>query len=185
MKSLIEDLKKALDALAYADLGELKPQDDKEQLLHTLPPATALQQSAASRQSQRNTRRVVLALGESLRPGAMKYAVNTCQRMKASLDVLCVSSQHAAEQALKPHLAMLRDAQVACRIVVERGPLAAAVARHTQSQAGTLLVVAGAEDEKQLKSPRSDRSPFSSWKLEFPLVVVMDNAANATTARSY
>lgn len=174
MKTLWKDIKTAFDALAHADLGELKPPEQKAELLNALPPATALQQKMASRRAAR-TRQVVLAIEDRLSPATMKYAVNTCQRVDASLDLLCTVSQAVAEKAIAPYLEMLKTADIAWRIAVRQGPLPQAIANYTRTQPGTLLVVAGADTALHAKAARGGSSRGANWRLDFPLVVVGDN----------
>jgi hypothetical protein len=174
VKTLWQDIKTALDALAHADLGELKPQEQKAELLNALPPATALQQKMAGRRVARS-RQVVLAIEGRLPPAAMQYAVNTCQRVDADLDLLCTVSQAVAEKAIVPYVDMLRAADIAWRIAVRNGPLPQAITNYTRTQPGTLLVVAGADTELHARTAQGGPSRSAAWRLDFPLVVVGDN----------
>lgn len=176
MKKLIEDFKKALGGLAYSDLGEMQTREQKALAVDAMPIPTALQEDAGQRALASRNRRVVLVVQERLDAAAVKYAVNTCERMAASLDILCTAGRDAADKAVSPFIQMFRDKQITHRIVVKRGSLEQAIADHTHAEPGTLLVVAGAGDQLEPAVPSRTERRRPNWRLDFPLVVVMDNS---------
>lgn len=176
MKRLIQTIKKdintALDGLAYADLGELRSSASKAAVLEAIP------LSAINRQSTGSTRvrSVVLAINQRLQVSALRYAASICQRMNATLDVLCVSNSSTCEAVLTPHADWLREQAVEYRIVMRTGPLAEAIARYLDAQPGILVAVAGSGDVIDIGNKKPRKSKQSYWKSDFPLVVVADQA---------
>jgi hypothetical protein len=131
----------------------------------------------------RENRRVLLALRGLEGDGrTMTYALNTCRRVGAGLDLLCVADRALPEAelrgALAPFLANLAAAGIPCRPVSVAGCIKEQIVRYTKAHpevsfvvvesAGVLERGCGAGDERRLSH---------LWKrLTCPLVVVSDPA---------
>ncbi len=132
----------------------------------------------------RKHRRVLLALrGLEGEARTMTYALNTCRRIGAGLDVLCVADRALPEKelrsALAPFLASLAEAGIPFRAFSSAGCIKEQIVRYTRAHpevsfvvvesAGVLDRGCGAADERRLSH---------LWKrLTCPLVVVSDRQA--------
>ena len=131
----------------------------------------------------REHRRVLLALrGLEGDARTMAYALNTCRRIGAGLDVLFVADRALSEEdfrrARAPFLAIIAAAGVHCRPTAAAGCIKEQIIRYTKAHpevsfvvvesAGVLDRGCGVEDERRLSK---------LWKrLTCPLVVVSDPA---------
>lgn len=158
---VIGKAQQALEAAAFAEAGD-----------H--PGATSL---------LREHRRVLLAQrGLAGDARTMTYAINTCRRIGAGLDVLFVADRALSDAdlqgALAPFLASLAEAQVPCRPLSAAGCIKEQIVRYTTEHpevsfvvvesAGVLDRGCGADDQRRLAK---------LWnRLTCPLVVVSDPA---------
>ncbi|MHB8893549.1 MAG: hypothetical protein ACYC99_00015 [Candidatus Geothermincolia bacterium] len=131
----------------------------------------------------RENHRVLLALrGLEGDPRTMAYALNTCRRIGAGLDVLFVADRALSEEdlrgALAPFLENLVAAGIPCRPTAAAGCIKEQIIRYTKAHpevsfvvvesAGVLDRGCGSDDERRLAR---------LWKqLTCPLVVVSDPA---------
>ena len=131
----------------------------------------------------REHRRVLLALrGLAGDARTMTYALNTCQRIGAGLDVLFVADRTLSDEdlrgALAPFLVNLAEAGISCRHTSAAGCIKEQIIHYTKAHpevsfvvvesAGVLDRGCGADDERRLSK---------LWKrLTCPLVVVTDPA---------
>ena len=131
----------------------------------------------------REHRRVLLALrGLEGDARTMTYALNTCKRVGAGLDVLFVADRALADEelrrALAPFLANLAAAGIPCRPTSAAGCIKEQIVHYTKTHpevsfvivesAGVLDRGCGIDDERRLSK---------LWKrLTCPLVVVSDPA---------
>ena len=139
--------------------------------------------AAGARSISRENRRVLLALrGLEGDARTMTYALNTCRRIDAGLDVLFVADRTLSGQdlrdALGPFLAQCAAAGITCRPTAAAGCIKEQIVRYTKAHpevsfvvvesAGVLDGGCGADDERRLSH---------LWKrLTCPLVVVSDPA---------
>lgn len=160
-RHLVGRMQLALEAAAFAEAGDC---------------------SGATRLLREN-RRVLLALrGLEGDARTMTYARNTCQRIGAGLDVLCVADRALPEEelgrALAPFLASLAAAGIPCRTFPIAGCIKEQIIRYTRAHpevsfvvvesAGVLDRGCGIDDERRLAR---------LWnRLTCPLVVVSDPA---------
>jgi len=137
-------------------------------------------------------RRVLLALrGLEWSARTMTYALNTCQRIGAGLDVLCVADRALSEKelrsALAPFLASLAAAGIPCRPTSLAGCIKEQIIRYTRTHPEVSFVVVesawvpdsgcGADDERRLSH---------RWKrLSCPLVRVSDRQAAEKGPRTF
>ena len=128
-------------------------------------------------------RRVLLALrGLEGDARTMTYALNTCRRVGAGLDVLCVADRALPEGDLRhklaPFLASVAEAGIPCRATSVAGCIKEQIIRYTEAHpevsfvvvesAGVLERGCGADDARRLSR---------LWnRLARPLVVVSDPA---------
>ena len=138
---------------------------------------------AGAKSLMRENRRVLLALrGLEGDARTMTYALNTCRRIGAGLDVLCVADRALSDTdlrgAIAPFLASVAEAGILCRPSSAAGCIKEQIVRYTKAHPEVSFVVVestgvldrgcGADDERRLSQ---------LWKrLACPLVVVSDPA---------
>jgi len=108
MRRLSPTLKKMLEGLAYADLGEMLPQSAKDELLtgrtsaeRTAAPVPAPKAASATPPSPK---RVGLFLGPYATPAVVEYALESCARMHAELVVFTFMDDKRAHHLLEDRL---------------------------------------------------------------------------------
>ena len=152
MKPLADQIKQALAALAYADLGEragrgamheaLFPDD-----LSPIGPAVAPR------------RLIALGVGETLPGPVMNYAIGACRRMQAGLLFLTTDALRVRDQ-LVDYLPELRG--IECLTEELTGTSASDVLHALNLRGGVLFAVTGADDDPLrvlLRAKRGQRSP--------------------------
>ena len=125
---LTDDIKRMLDALAYANAGDYLTLPQKDAVLKDAAPTPA---TAAAPEAATATRRphVGLYLGSEVSADVMQYVTQTCARLKHDLTVLTFESETEARALLAPYQAMLDKAGTAISVVVVSGEPPAALAR--------------------------------------------------------
>lgn len=122
-------------------------------------------------------RRVLLAV----RNGAMdrrtlRYAVNTCKRLDASLDILYVSSSEAKDADLAQFTSELQADGIDYRLVRKGGCLKQAIIDYTTSKKEILFAVTESTENLDADCKGNGRRLSDAWRnLECPLVVVTES----------
>lgn len=131
----------------------------------------------------REGRRVLLALrGLTGDARTMTYALNTCQRVGAGLDVLCVADRALPDEELRnvlaPFLASLAEAGIPCRPTAAAGCIKEQIVRYTKAHPEVSFVVVESTGVLDRGCGLDDARRLSHlWKrLACPLVVVSDPA---------
>jgi hypothetical protein len=124
-------------------------------------------------------KRVLLAIQSGLREDkTMKYAVSTCQRNNADLDILVVAPAEAMDEALRPLIKEAKREGVHCRIARRKGRLPDAIIDYTNSEKRILFVVVESINSMNREGNLHNVSLSKSWdSLRCPLVVVSDAAS--------
>jgi hypothetical protein len=125
---LTAEIKRMLDALAYANAGDyLSPLQKDEVLEHsTVARATPAPASAAPAGAKPQ---VGLYLGSEVSDDAMQYVAHTCARLRHDLTVLTFESESDARALLAPYEPLLEQAGAEMRVVVMTGDPPAALAQ--------------------------------------------------------
>jgi hypothetical protein len=127
---LTDDIKRMLDALAYANAGDYLTLPQKDAVLKDAAPTPATAAAAAEATSPPARRpQVGLYLGSELSADIMQYVTQTCARLRHDLTVLTFESETEARALLAPYQAMLDKAGTALGVVVVSGEPPAALAR--------------------------------------------------------
>jgi hypothetical protein len=127
---LTDDIKRMLNALAYANAGDYLTLPQKDEVLKDATPATANVATAAKATAPAAKRpHVGLYLGSELSADVMQYVTQTCARLKHDLTVLTFESETEARALLAPYQAMLDKAGTGLNVVVVSGEPPAALAR--------------------------------------------------------
>ncbi len=129
----------------------------------------------------REGRRVLLALrGLEGDARTLSYALNTCLRIGAALDVLCVADRPIPEenlrQALAPFLARLAEAGIPCRPQAAAGCIKDQIIRYTKAHPEVSFVVVESSGVLERGCGENERRRLARlWnRLTCPLVVVSD-----------
>lgn len=142
--SLLTDLSRALDGLAYADLGEYLPLQDKERVLGAkglYRPANVSFEKPAP-----HYRRIALAVQQRVQPGALHYAHNACERLGADLDILTNLAEGGLRPSLDPERESLARSGHRLEVVRLGRDILRGVVHYARARAGLLFVVVSAED---------------------------------------
>ena len=127
---LTDDIKRMLDALAYANAGDYLTLPQKDAVLKDAPVAAAGPASAAAPATATARRpQVGLYLGSEISADVMQYVTQTCARLRHDLTVLTFESETEARVLLAPYQAMLDKVGTALSVVVVSGEPPAALAR--------------------------------------------------------
>lgn len=158
---IIGRLQRSLEAAAFAEEGD----------------------HSGARSLLREHRRVLLALrGLEGDDRTMSYAQNTCQRIGAGLDVLCVADRALGDEelhrALAPFLASLAEVGIPCRPTSTAGCIKEQIIRYTREHPEVSFVVVESAGVLDRGCGTDDQRKLSRlWKrMTCPLVVVSDPA---------
>lgn len=127
---LTDDIKRMLDALAYANAGDYLTLPQKDRILQGSPALASTEGTAALAPPAPPARRpqVGLYLGSELSADVMHYVTQTCARLRHDLTVLTFESETEARTLLAPYQAVLDKAETALSFVVISGEPPAALA---------------------------------------------------------
>lgn len=121
---LTAEIKRMLNALAYANAGELLPSRQKYRVIAggTAPTAASEPMPATKSGPQ-----IGLYLGSEVSDDIMQYVIQTCIRLKHGLTVLTFQSEADARALLKPYQAELDAAHIGVQLNVLSGEPPAAL----------------------------------------------------------
>lgn len=156
LKKMMEKIENAMSAVSFAEEGEF----------------------ASAKEILKEERRVLLAVREhQIDSRTLRYALNTCRRVGADLDVLYASSTETTEPLLEHFLTELREGGILYRFIRKQGCLKQAIIDYTNSKKEILFVVIESSEHLDVDCVRKDRRLSESWNnLRCPLVVVSDAA---------
>jgi len=120
-------------------------------------------------------RRVLLAVRkDQVDRKTFRYAVNTCKRINAALDILYISPSKAEDPALQQYLSELTREGINYRLVQRGGCLKQAIIDYANTVKGILFAVTESSDNLEVDCKGMKAS--KAWKdLKCPLVVVQDS----------
>lgn len=129
---LTQEIKRMLNALAFADAGEGLTLSQKTRYLNknsdagnTMPVAAPAQPHTTSERQQ-----VALYMGSELPADMMHYVMQTCERLKHGLTVLTFQTDSTASELLAPYADELASAGIAMKTVVLSGDPVSGLARY-------------------------------------------------------
>lgn len=149
-------IEKTMSAISFAEEGEFE----------------------TARELIKEDRQVLLGIrhGE-IEDRTLKYALNTCKRIGAGLDILFVSSPGATDPALERFISELQKESIKYRLVRKSGCLKQEIIEHTNARKEILFVVIESSDNLDTDCKGSHKRLSESWQnLKCPLVVVMEGA---------
>ena len=185
MKSLTQELKRALAALASAEAGEMLSRRDKMSWLESSGPRSDAARSddapgAVTRAASiRPNRQVALELGERLSAAAVDYALGLCRRMEAGLALLTGDTNDRARSVVAPHVRRLEGSGVAWSVVSLAGTGRGDLESYIHDNPQVLLMVSSSTDDmlQRLVGPGQRRRRTRG--LQVPLVVLAQDADRA------
>lgn len=129
-----------------------------------------------ARQVLKEERRVLLAVKEGqIERRSLKYALNTCKRIGAHLDILYVAEDEAAGAADPVIAGFCSDIEkegIRCEVIRNAGCLKRLVIDHTKARKDILFVVIESVEAADMECGRDKRLSDSWDDLRCPLVVV-------------
>lgn len=154
MKKWLKKFEDAMSAAAFAEAGEFE----------------------TARETLREQRKILLALtGEKSDINAFKYALNTCKRIGAELEILYVSEH--AKGLLKQFQSELKKQGIEHRLIQKNGCVQEEILNYTSKKRDILFVVVESSDIVNINCKKSNKIVSGSWKnIKCPLVVVSDLA---------
>jgi len=126
----------------------------------------------------KHRRRILLAIKEGHSDKkTLKYALNTCKRVVANLDILYISSTEGTNPELREFFVELEKEGIDYNLVRREGCLAKEIKEYTDSHEEIVFVVIESSDALDINSSKGDK-PLEAWQnlnLQCPLVVVTDS----------
>lgn len=153
LKKKVEDL---MSAISFAEEGEFD----------------------TAREMLKEERRVLLAIKEThLDRKTFRYAINTCKRVGADLDILYVSSADKVSPVLDQCLEDLKNEGINFRVVQKDGCLKQQIIDYTNKKKEILFAITESFENLDLDCRGKGKKLSAAWqRLRCPLVVVADNA---------
>ena len=139
----LASLGRAIDGLAYADLGEYLPQQEKEAILGVTAARLPLTPPHPTVQS---CRRIALAVQGRLQAGALRYAHNACERLDADLDVLTDLPEAGLQAGIELARRSLAERGHRVGIVRLGRDVLKGIVQYARERHGLLFVVVSADD---------------------------------------
>ncbi len=172
IKNFWDEARRAAEALQYANSAEFLMQRDKEAVLrHGLVgrEQQAPNRSAAAVSAPAPQRRIALVAEQSLQPGALRYAVNVCERLSAQLELLAGPAVDAVEAAVAD---ACRENRIPWRVIPLGADCLAELAQYAKTAKGLLFIVASAEDAAVAATVEQRRVRRQGFSGRVPLVLV-------------
>ena len=106
---------------------------------------------------------------------ALKYAMNICRRIGASLDILCISSKKGISPIIGKVIEDLTKEGIKCTLSKRIGCLRNQIIDYTNVNKGILFVVIESSENLDVDCSRTSEKMSDAWKsLKCPLVVVSE-----------
>lgn len=123
-------------------------------------------------------RRIVLAVRKGqIEKKTFRYAVNTCKRVGAGLDILYVSTSDAPEEVLEECISELEREGINYKLIRRSGCLKQAIVDYTTSEKEVLFAITESTENLDIDCKGKGRGLSEAWRnLQCPLVVVAENA---------
>lgn len=155
-KKMMDRIEDVLSAVSFAEEGDFQ----------------------SARELLKQQRRVLLALrARRLDENTLKYALNSCRRIGADLDILYVSAA-APDSGFEHFLARLEEEGITARLIAKEGCLKQAIIDYTTEKREVLFVVIESSRTLDVDCSGRGKRLSESWKnLKCPLVVVSEAKA--------
>jgi hypothetical protein len=143
--------------------------------------ASAFAEAGDSKTAQeilKEGRRVLLAIKEGhLDKKILKYALNTCKRVAANLDILYISSTNEMAPMLKEFLTEFEKEGIDYGLIRKKGCLEKEIKEYTDSHDEIVFAIIESLDSLLDDDNKVKNKVLSEllWNLKCPLVVVTEN----------
>lgn len=165
-RSLSADLKRAMNGLASAHLGDYLSDPAKRASLGIREPVRLSVSLPRGVRAEGSPRRVALAMQGRVEPKALRYARNACERMDADLDLLTDIAESGLKRAIEPQVRDLAQAGHRLEIVRLRRDVLGGILEYALSRRGLLFVVISAQDlvaERVMSQATDERHLAVPW----------------------
>ncbi len=132
---------------------------------------------ATARELVKEERRILLAIraGQVDRK-TFRYAVNTCKRIGAKLDVLYISPSSAEDTLLDQCLADLHEQGIDYRLIRKSGCMKQEIIDYTSAKKDVVFAVTESSENLDVDCKGKGKGLSEAWQnLKCPLVVVAEN----------
>ncbi len=121
-------------------------------------------------------RRVLLAVRkDQVDRKTLRYALNTCKRVGANLDILYISPAEALDPLLDQFLAELKGEGIDCRLMRRNGCMKQEIIDYTSIKKEILFAVTESSSNLDVDCKGRGKKLSEAWQnLKCPLVVVAD-----------
>ncbi|KPK40487.1 MAG: hypothetical protein AMJ69_02170 [Gammaproteobacteria bacterium SG8_47] len=164
--SLRQDLRRAFDALAFANAGEMLPDSSKDKILAGAKPRRLARPQVQPAPPPARRKRIALAVDGRIRVGALRYALGAAARFDADLEILTNLREAEVNAAMARELG--RGA-FRWDVIQVGADLLAGITEHARRQANTLFVVTSAQDAL------TERYVAARPSVQVPWLVVSDD----------
>lgn len=157
MSRLNKKIEDVMSAISFAEEGEFE----------------------TARQMLKEEKRILFAVKNGqIDKKTLRYAINTCKRIGAGLDIMYLSSDSSKiGLKLKDFQSGLEKEGIHCRLIKRDGYLRQEIVDYTSSNKEVLFVVIESSDDIEHEHKGNEGRLSESWKnLKCPLVVVTDGA---------
>ena len=138
MIKLTDEIKRMLNALAYANEGEYLTRGQKRRVIAGgTAPTIAIDPTPAKKSGPQ----IGLYLGSELPPDVMNYVMQTCSRLKHGLTVLTFQSETEARALLKPYQTEMDSSHTSVQLTVLNGEPPAALVQALRKRAEIAFLV--------------------------------------------
>ena len=135
---LTTEIKRMLNALAYANEGENLTRGQKHRVLvGGTAPTLAIEPTPV----QKSGPQIGLYLGSELPAEVMSYVMQTCSRLKHGLTVLTFQSETDARALLQPYQTELEDTRTSVQLTVLSGEPPAALVQALRKRAEIAFLI--------------------------------------------
>ncbi|MBF0558127.1 MAG: universal stress protein [Nitrospirae bacterium] len=130
----------------------------------------------SAREVLKEERGVLLAIRrEQMDKKTFRYAVNTCKRTGARLDIIYISPAESSDPLLEECLAELRSEGVNYRLMHKKGCLKKEIIDYTNNKKDIIFAVTESADSLDVDCTGKGKMLSEAWQnLKCPLVVVTD-----------
>ena len=178
MKTLSKDLKRMLAGLAYQDAGDYLSTTQKSRLLGYPDAAAGSRPERVPSVSQRRSVRRIALVSDGRGAGApLDYAIDTCTRQKAEIDLLLHDGVRETQVTRLER--RLQQAGVGYRVLRLVEPAVEDLIDYVARQTSLIFMV-GMPDDPYVRRLMEDVVPKRGGLISVPLVLIEDQPASRT-----
>jgi hypothetical protein len=182
MTKLSDDLKKMLSGLACQDAGEYLSTQDKMKILGIDDEAGSDTPAPRRARIKRSTTHRIALISDGRGQGApLDYAIESCARMEANIDLLIQGTVDAAKIASLEE--RIGNAGVGCRTIQLGSKPVEDIFNYIHNQPSLIFIVTIPENEAA-RLITEELIPKRGGRMPVPLVLIEDRATNHRNKQS-